>query len=43
MDPEERALRAQRLREIVRERDPGVWIGEQLADLQAKSETHAPA
>jgi trehalose 6-phosphate synthase len=43
MDPEERALRAERLREIVRERDPGVWIGEQLADLQAKIQTHAPA
>ena len=26
----------QRLREIVRERDPGVWIEEQLADLRAK-------
>jgi trehalose 6-phosphate synthase len=43
MDPEERALRAQRLREIVRERDPGVWIEEQLADLRAKLQTHAPA
>ena len=41
MDPEERALRAKRLREIVRERDPGVWIEEQLADLRAKSGTHA--
>jgi trehalose 6-phosphate synthase len=43
MDPEERALRAGRLREIVRERDPGVWIDEQLADLQAKYEAHAAA
>ncbi len=43
MDSEERALRAQRLREIVRERDPGVWIEEQLADLRAKTETHAAA
>jgi trehalose 6-phosphate synthase len=41
MEPEERALRARRLREIVRERDPGVWIEEQLADLRAKSGTHA--
>ncbi len=36
MDPEERRLRANRLREIVRERDPGVWISEQLADIDAK-------
>ena len=38
MDPEERRLRASRLREIVRERDPGVWIEEQLADIRAKRE-----
>jgi trehalose 6-phosphate synthase len=43
MGPEERALRATRLREIVRERDPGVWIEEQLADLRAKSGTRAAA
>src|SRR5437763_12987093 len=36
MDPEERRIRAARLREIVRERDPGVWISEQLADVEAK-------
>src|SRR4029078_10806225 len=36
MAQEERALRAKHLREIVRERDPGVWIEEQLADLRAK-------
>jgi trehalose 6-phosphate synthase len=36
MDPEERQLRASRLREIVRERDPGVWITEQLDDIHAK-------
>jgi trehalose 6-phosphate synthase len=36
MDPEERRLRAARLREIVRERDPGVWIEEQLDDIRAK-------
>jgi trehalose 6-phosphate synthase len=41
MDPEERALRATRLREIVRERDPGVWIDEQLADIEAKTHTTA--
>jgi trehalose 6-phosphate synthase len=43
MDPEERALRAGRLREIVRERDPGVWIDEQLADIRAKRKAPAPA
>jgi trehalose 6-phosphate synthase len=36
MSAEERALRAGRLREIVRERDPGVWVDEQLADIRAK-------
>jgi trehalose 6-phosphate synthase len=36
MDAEERRLRATRLREIVRERDPGVWISEQLDDIDAK-------
>ena len=36
MDGEERRLRATRLREIVRERDPGVWIAEQLEDIEAK-------
>jgi trehalose 6-phosphate synthase len=36
MDAEERRLRARRLREIVRERDPGVWIAEQLDDIDAK-------
>jgi len=36
MDAEERSLRAARLREIVRARDPGVWISEQLADVSEK-------
>jgi trehalose 6-phosphate synthase len=36
MEPEERRLRAAHLREVVRERDPGVWISEQLADIRAK-------
>ncbi len=36
MEPEERRLRATRLREIVRQRDPGVWISEQLDDIRAK-------
>ena len=43
MDAEERVLRAGRLREIVHERDPGVWIDEQLTDIRAKREAHAAA
>jgi trehalose 6-phosphate synthase len=43
MDPEERRLRATRLREIVRERDPGVWISEQLEDIRAKRTAVAAA
>jgi trehalose 6-phosphate synthase len=41
MSSEERGLRAARLREIVRERDPGVWISEQLADIESKREQTA--
>jgi trehalose 6-phosphate synthase len=33
MDPEERRLRAQRLKEIVFSRHPGDWVDEQLADI----------
>jgi trehalose 6-phosphate synthase len=43
MSPEERAMRAERLSEIVRSRDPGAWIDEQLADIRAKRELGAPA
>jgi trehalose 6-phosphate synthase len=43
MDAEERRLRAARLHEIVRERDPGVWISEQLEDIRAKREAMARA
>jgi trehalose 6-phosphate synthase len=44
MSAEERALRARRLREIVRQRDPGVWISEQLEDVRAKrAEIRRPA
>jgi trehalose 6-phosphate synthase len=43
MSAEERALRAARLREIVRERNPGVWIAEQLEDVRAKRETNSAA
>jgi trehalose 6-phosphate synthase len=40
MSPEERALRAKRLKEIITERDPGDWVDEQLADIRTK---RAPA
>ena len=43
MEPEERRIRAARLREIVRERDPGVWISEQLDDIRAKRAAVATA
>jgi trehalose 6-phosphate synthase len=36
MSAEERSVRATRLREIVRERDPGSWIEQQLDDIRAK-------
>jgi trehalose 6-phosphate synthase len=40
MEPEERALRAKRLKEIITERDPGDWVDEQMDDIRAK---RAPA
>src|SRR3954449_6689382 len=43
MAREERRTRAARLREIVRERDPGVWISEQLDDIRAKRAAMAAA
>jgi trehalose 6-phosphate synthase len=42
MDPEEKAIRANRLREIVEDRDPGVWVDDQLADIRAKQEGRSP-
>src|SRR4051795_7256188 len=36
MEPEERALRAKRLKEIITERDPGDWVDEQMDDIRAK-------
>ncbi|MGB7587403.1 MAG: trehalose-6-phosphate synthase [Solirubrobacterales bacterium] len=33
MDPEERRLRAQHLKEIIYSRNPGDWVDEQLADI----------
>lgn len=38
MDPEERGVRAARLKEIIESRDPGDWIEDQLADIRAKRE-----
>jgi len=42
MEPEERRLRAERLKEIISSRDPGDWIDEQLADIRAKLEGRSP-
>jgi trehalose 6-phosphate synthase len=36
MSPEERAWRAQGLKEIIRSRNPGDWVDDQLADINAK-------
>jgi trehalose 6-phosphate synthase len=42
MDPEERRLRAQRLKEIVVSRDPGDWVDAQLADIRLKRGEREP-
>ncbi|HWH45535.1 MAG TPA: trehalose-6-phosphate synthase [Thermoleophilaceae bacterium] len=42
MSPEERAWRAQGLKKIVAERDPGDWVDDQLADIAAKKAGDAP-
>jgi trehalose 6-phosphate synthase len=34
MDPEERRLRAERLREIIYSRNPGDWVDDQLRDIE---------
>ena len=41
MEPEERRLRAARLKQIISERDPGDWVDEQLADIRAKQQETA--
>ncbi len=41
MDPEEKALRARRLREIIEGRDPGMWVDDQLADIRLKKSERA--
>jgi len=43
MDPEERADRASRLKEIISARNPGEWIDEQLQDISAKLAADAAA
>jgi trehalose 6-phosphate synthase len=43
MDPEERRLRAERLRQVISSRDPGDWVDEQLADIDAVREGSAAA
>jgi trehalose 6-phosphate synthase len=42
MEPEERRLRAERLREIVDARDPGDWVDEQIADIRAVQAGESP-
>jgi trehalose 6-phosphate synthase len=42
MSAEERSWRAQGLKRIVNSRDPGHWVDDQLADIDAKRRGHAP-
>jgi trehalose 6-phosphate synthase len=42
MSAEERAWRAQGLKRVVTARDPGDWVDDQLADIEAKRLGHAP-
>jgi trehalose 6-phosphate synthase len=41
MSPEERSWRAQGLKEIIRSRDPGDWVDDQLSDIDAKRAARA--
>ncbi len=41
MDPEEKRIRADRLKEIIYSRNPGDWVDEQLADIRSLQEEHA--
>jgi len=43
MDPEERRLRANRLKEIIFSRNPGDWVDEQLADIRRLQRESAAA
>ncbi len=42
MSAEERSWRAEGLKRIVTARDPGDWVDDQLADIEAKRKGHAP-
>jgi trehalose 6-phosphate synthase len=42
MSAEERSWRAEGLKRIVTARDPGDWVDDQLADIEAKRRGHAP-
>ncbi|MGH2982431.1 MAG: alpha,alpha-trehalose-phosphate synthase (UDP-forming) [Solirubrobacterales bacterium] len=42
MDPEERRVRAEHLRELILSRDPGDWVDEQLTDIRLKRGERAP-
>ncbi|MDP9229023.1 MAG: trehalose-6-phosphate synthase [Actinomycetota bacterium] len=41
MEPEERRIRATRLKQIISRRDPGDWVDEQIADINAKQKERA--
>jgi trehalose 6-phosphate synthase len=41
MDPEERAVRARHLKEIIFARNPGDWVDDQLADIEELREAQA--
>jgi len=43
MSADERARRAEGLKAVVEERDPGDWVDDQLADIEAKRSGKAPA
>jgi trehalose 6-phosphate synthase len=43
MSAEERSWRAEGLKSIIRERDPGHWIDDQLRDIEAKRAGRSPA
>ncbi|MEA2429456.1 MAG: trehalose 6-phosphate synthase, partial [Thermoleophilaceae bacterium] len=43
MSAEERSWRAEGLKSIIRERDPGNWIDDQLRDIEAKRAGRSPA
>ena len=41
MDPEERRVRAQHLKEIIFSRNPGDWVDDQLADIAELRESRS--